>query len=423
MGGMRGSAGVAKGGAEMGRPSLRERLGEAWKAFSVSYDSSMGLGSWLYGTLPGSRVDYEREAGPPWLNSAVSICLSWIADNFPEPDLQVVRRRPDGIAEPAAGHPLLDLLERPNPYHDGDALWTATLLSYVVDGNAYWIKSRSAGGTVRSLWYAPHWLVRPAWPADGSEFISHYVYSVGGREVRYGREDVVHFRYGLDPENPRLGLSRVKPVLREVFTDNEAATYTAALLKNAGVPSVILSPADAQVTVKEPQRQAIKELWKEGTTGDRRGEPLVPSVAVKVDQLSWSPEQLRLEKIRQVPEARICGALRISPMAVDLDVGLERSTYSNKQDARRAAYHDCLIPLQKRMARCLTHSLLPDLRLDPTEQVAWDYSRVAALGEDRAQLFARLSQGYRSGWLKRSDARSAAGLPVSPEDDVYAGGA
>jgi hypothetical protein len=33
----------------------------------------------------------------------------------------------------------------------------------------------------------------------------------------------VHFRFGLDPDDPRKGYSPLKSVLREVFTDDEAA--------------------------------------------------------------------------------------------------------------------------------------------------------------------------------------------------------
>ena len=51
----------------------------------------------------------------------------------------------------------------------------------------------------------------------------------------------MHFRFGLDPENDRKGRSPLAGVLREVFTDDEAANYTASLLRNMGVPGIIVS--------------------------------------------------------------------------------------------------------------------------------------------------------------------------------------
>lgn len=190
-------------------------------------------------------------------------------------------------------------------------------------------------------------------------------------------------------------------------------------MKNAGVPSVVLTPADGQVTIKEPQREAIKALWAESTTGDNRGKPLVPSVALDVKHISWSPEELGLDKVREIPEARICAAIRISPMALDLKVGLERSTYSNKAEARKGAYYDCLLPLQKRFAHTLTRWLLPEHTGDSRDRLGWDYSRMLALTEDEDKRYSRISVGYKAGWLRRSDARSLAGLASRPEDEVY----
>jgi hypothetical protein len=51
--------------------------------------------------------------------------------------------------------------------------------------------------------------------------------------------------------------------------------------------------------------------------------------------------------------------------------------------------------------------------------VIFDRSAVAALQEDRNELFKRESDAYRFGIKKRSEARSALGLETEPEDEVY----
>jgi HK97 family phage portal protein len=368
----------------------------------------------LGGLLPGSRFDYVREAGDPRDNGAVAVCLGWIGDNFPEPRLMVERAAGEGPPVPVAGHALPRLVEDPNPYYDGDALLAATAMSYSAFGNAYWLKVRDRAGRVRELWFLPHEQVRPAWPEDGSEFLSHYVYRVEGREFSLPRRDVVHFRFGFDPRNPRLGLSRLWPVLREVVTDNQASTLMAALLRNMGIPGLLVTPTSEDAELDDGQAETLKRLVAQMTTGENAGRAIVPGVRVKVERLGLTPEELVFEKIRQLPEARICAALRIPAMVVGLSVGEHQRTYANLAVARRSAYEDCLVPMQRRFAAALNRQLLPELGDASRERVSWDYSRVAALQDDRTELFQQNTLGVQGGWMSRNEARVRVGLPRRP---------
>jgi hypothetical protein len=103
----------------------------------------------------------------------------WVMRTFTESQAIVERRVEDNRWEHVVDHPLEQLMDRPNDAYDGDALWKGTCLSYVMDGNAYWLKVRNRFGDVMQLWYLPHWLVQPAYPADGRFFITHYNYSPG----------------------------------------------------------------------------------------------------------------------------------------------------------------------------------------------------------------------------------------------------
>ena len=78
------------------------------------------------------------------------------------------------------GHPLTERMRRPNPYIGDVHLIQATALSYLVSGNAYWLKARNGRGVPGEFWWVPHWTVRPKWPDDGSAFVTHYEYRPGG---------------------------------------------------------------------------------------------------------------------------------------------------------------------------------------------------------------------------------------------------
>src|SRR5262245_44497243 len=68
--------------------------------------------------LPGTNIDWRRQAGDLWDNSVVRSALKWQEDACAEPLLVV--RRPDpadgGKLKPVLNHRLVRLLENPNPF-------------------------------------------------------------------------------------------------------------------------------------------------------------------------------------------------------------------------------------------------------------------------------------------------------------------
>ncbi|MCH7552493.1 MAG: phage portal protein [Chloroflexi bacterium] len=240
-------------------------------------------------------------------SSIIMASVNWIARTFPEAPPMMWAKDSKGSLEAVTDHPLVSLLRRPNAFYSGSVLWMATLLSFVLDGNAYWIKVRNAVDGPIELWYQPHWLISPKWPVGTTtEYITHYEYMTSTGLKRAETSDVVHFRFGLDPNNVRLGLSPLKALFRELWTDEEASNFTATLLRNQGVPGLIISP-DGEMAVA-PSRDEIKEaqaFFDQRTTGDHRGRSMFMMGPTKVDQFGFNPEQMSLALLRQIPEERV----------------------------------------------------------------------------------------------------------------------
>ena len=146
---------------------------------------------------------------------------------------------------------------------------------------------------------------------------------------------------------------------------------------------------------------------------------VVNASALKVERLGLSPEQMVLDKFRRIPESRLAGALRIPAMTVGLSVGDEQRTFSNYAQSRRAAYEDCLGPMQRRFARQLSKDLLPELGGRSNERVGWDYTQVIALQDDRIEVYRQSTMAVRGGWMKVNEARQRAGMAPDPGQDVY----
>ena len=109
----------------------------------------------------------------------------------------------------------------------------------------------------------------------------------------------------MDPSNHRKGYSKIRAILKEIFSDDEASAWISALLRNQGVPGVVISPAKTEVRVGTLAAQAIKNDFKNKTTGDARGEPIILTVPVDIEQFGFNPEQMNLSGVTNKAEERI----------------------------------------------------------------------------------------------------------------------
>lgn len=392
------------------------------KAAAISFAGSGGgglAGSWGSSLYPGSRFNYQQAAGSGYDSSAVMACILWIARAFPEAPLRISTRAADGSEEPQHDHPLPELLKQPNPFYSGALLWMATVAEYTIDGNAYWRKLRNANGGIAQLWYVPGRFITPRWPADGSEFISHYEYNPNGRPETIDLADIVHFRFGVDPNNPRKGLSPLASALRELYSDNQAATFSGALLRNLGVPGVILSPEAPEAIMTKGDSETIKQEFKSKFTGDNAGDVMVIGASTKVSVLAWSPQQMDLRSLRRLPEERISAVLGVPAVVAGLGAGLDRSTYSNMKEAREAAYEHNIIPTQRLFAADIRAQLLPDYGDPAALLVDFDNTKVRALQDDQNALAVRAKTLVEGGIQSVGEGRRMMGLNADESHDFY----
>ena len=371
-------------------------------------------GSFLNNLFSRSNIDFEQEVGDVTKNSLVMAAVRWVGNTLPEARLIVTKPGKSGKQEEIPNHGLVRLFMRPNDYYSGSTLLKCFALSWIVDGNVFFLKVRNNAGKVVALHYLPHWLVEPRWTPDGSEFISYYVYKVDGREQRFEATEIVHISDGMDVLT-RRGMSPLRSVLRELFSDNEAANFSSALLLNSGIPPYIITSKDGV----DIDADGLKEAIKRQTTGDNRGDPIVASGGIEVKQLSFDPQSLDLKQLRRLPEERVAAVLGIPGIVLGFGSSLDRSTYSNYQQGKEAAYESYIIPLLRHIEDELTHQLLEDFETDQTAVVSHDLSQVRVLQDDQNELYKRLDTGVRGGWIKRSEARQQVGLEVNAEDDVY----
>jgi HK97 family phage portal protein len=369
--------------------------------------------------IPGTRIDYAGKVGDGLASSVVMAPIQFIQRTFPEAFLELARAR-NGKETIHQRHSMLSLIEKPNDYYSGQDLWSATIFSYLW-GDAYWRIVRGGGRRPDALYYVPSWEMEPR--GTKTVLITHYRHTAPGTVPEdIPREDVIHFRNGINPRNLRVGLSQLFSALREIFGDAEASNYTAALLKNFGVPGVVMSPDMSDPgALSSIDVDAVRAYLKQKFSGDSRGEPFVSSLPVKLHQFGFDPKQMVLKEVRDLAEERVCAAIGISPAVVGFGSGLEQTAVGATMTALIAlAWQSCIIPIQRALALTLQNRLLPEFEPRPDEwQVRWNRSKVAALQESRMEAAKVAEMLYRGDLAKRSEARGMVGLEVTPEDEGY----
>jgi phage portal protein BeeE len=367
----------------------------------------------------------------------------WHLRSIHEAPMRIVTKNADGeVVKRRARHAVLDLLDEPNEYYDGQTLLAMMSVSRILDGNGYALKIRDAStNEVFQIWYEPHFTIRPRCYGDGisdgaqilvndGKFISFYeVYrpaglaGASGQWFRMEVEDVVHTRVGIDPYNPMKGLSPFAALLADVYTDMQRAHFTATVLSNIGMIPFVVSPRDAGSSIKRKEAEVLKQSLEQQARQDR-GKPIVAGRAIRIDELGFSPRDMDLGALASIPEEHVAACL--GPNAYVLGFIPENSIFSNYIEARRDAMESYSVPLHKRLARDFTRDLFREWEQDKNVTLEYDFRNVLAMAEYWEGQFDMWGKAYQDGIAKRYDARKALLLPVEekksdeePGDHVY----
>jgi HK97 family phage portal protein len=390
------------------------------------YDSIQGS-NWGFNTqsgyFPSKLID---EMGDGLGNSAVVACINVLATSFAEPSIKVYKKI-DGGREIVDNHPMEILMKRPNEFSSGSVLAHYLVTSLSAHGDAFLLKVKNNKGQVVQLVpLMPNYVkVR----GNEKELITHYEYHAvkqkNGLNPEYlelPRENVVHIRQGMDPDDHRRGFSPLRSVMRELAGDEAAGQFAVALLHNMAVPGVILSPKDD--TMGGPSREeadAIAQAFKSKFSGANRGAPMIMTGAMDVDVVSFTPEQLNLTALRRLPEERVSSVLGVPAILAGLGAGLDAATYNNTRELREFFTEQKMIPLWSAVAAELTHQLLhKDFEENDYQyEAAYDLEQVRALASDKKDQVLTMNSGVQGGFVTIAEARKALGLEADESHEIF----
>ncbi len=350
-------------------------------------------------------------------SSAVANCVRALAFSFPEPQMIAYKDTPNGYQPAGILDPLQQLIRKPNP-DMGEAEFMQFVITYAsCGGNVYLWKERTKNGKVKYLWPFSDKDVMPVPGHDPSEgFVAGYRFDAGdGNYVYLTKEDVVQWKWMIDPEQPWRGIGAIEFAARDVQSDTESSRYTYSMFKNNAVPPVAVTLVEGDELTDEKHERLI-QAWRKRYGGENTGDPAFLESGMSIQKLGLNMQELDLTELKNVPESRICGAFGVPPTIALLYVGLKRSDYGDGM-ARKSFTETTLVALWRTFSSEMTASLSDEF--GGGYILLFDLNQVKALQENVNELWTRLMTAAEKGLITRADFKRGVGMKAGPEDEVY----
>jgi HK97 family phage portal protein len=352
--------------------------------------------------------DYAAFAREGYMSNAIVYrCVRMIAETAAAVPLLLYRGDEEII-----NHPLLDLMQRPNPVQVGPEFLEALFGYLLVAGNTY-IEGVAIDGDIREL----H-VLRPdrmkVVPGDDG-WPESYEYGVAGRSVRLSGECVPDVRTVLHMKlfhaaHDHYGMSPLEAAATAVDLHNTAARWNKALLDNSARPSGALVYTSREGNLTTEQYERLKAELEQGFQGAlNAGRPLLLEGGLDWKSMSLSPKEMDFLEAKNSAAREIALALGVPPMLLGIPGD---NTYANMAEATRGFWRQTVIPLVGRSSKAISRWLAPSW--DRNLELRPDFDAVEALSPEREALWARLD---KASFLTVNEKRAAAGYsPISGND-------
>lgn len=315
---------------------------------------------------------------------------------------------PWGRIEEIEDHPLLELIERPNPWQGQAAFFESLVGFLLLSGNSYVLAVGPERGMPRELY-----LLRPdrvqVLP-DERNLVRGYRYTVNGIPHDYVNGEVLHIRL-FHPRNDWYGLSPVEAAARHVDQDNAATAWNTALLQNMARPPGALV---TEHNLEETQFRRLQEQIEQRYSGAKNaGRPLLLEGGLDWKQFGLSPADMDWLNGQKLSGRRIASVFGVPP---ELIGDSESKTYSNYKEARKALYQETVLPLLDRIRDDLNAWLVP--RFGQRLWLDYDRDEIEAIQEDRETVWRRAIDAVKAGVITPNEARAMLGYDEVPGGDV-----
>ena len=310
-------------------------------------------------------------------------------------------------------HPLLDILEKPNPFTNRIEFLRQLYSFRLTTGNGYTYAPRMEDGRTLEFYVMPSNLteiISGGWMQPVGSYRVQFTgstYDMDARDVLHTRNPNLDFETGYE----FYGMSPLKPLLKTVEKDVTNTEAQKAMMSNQGAAGVISPDLGADSLDDGTYKAMQARIDDRFNNSENKGKIMLASVKTSVQSLGLSSVEMGMLEDAKYNLQTYCRVYHV-PSMLFLD---DAATFNNFATARKAAYTDAILPLVEEfidgMNAWIVSSFGEGLILD------YDTSEIEELQNDKTASAQWLSQAW---WIPVGRKQEIMGeIPDAAMMDTY----
>lgn len=317
-------------------------------------------------------------------------------------------------------HPLVRLLNAPNPFMSRGQCWSTVVMDRYLGGNAYLLKARYQDGPFKGA-VGELWRLRPdrIRIVPDKETFCKYEYTIPGTTaITFEHRDVMHFKTR-NPLDDYYGMPPLLTISKRIDIDNFMAGFLQGFFERGGTgPGSILT---VKQKLSEQSKTDIRDRFHKQFGGPGGWHEMMI-----LDQAESTYQQMGLNRglrdalpaeLDHMSEARIAMVFGIPGSILGLLIGYESSSYANKRADWQVLWDVTMAPLLCDLDDVLNLSMVPEF--GGIDEVYFDLSDIKALQEDVDKLHDRARKNFQVGGWSFEEFRDATGMDPNPTEGTF----
>ena len=329
-----------------------------------------------------------------WVYAAVNAIATNLIQLPKVLDLQSTTEEKEMITE----HPVLELLEKPNPLMDGPTFWENIILDLMLPtpktkGGQCFIIAESGkelpvnlkkGEIPMEFYPFSDEFFKPILAKEDNSLLG-WEYNTGGaknKKILYKPEELIRIHL-VDPMNPLKGMAPIWPARQTLRSDIKSSKMNENYFdNNASLGGTLITDAELEGdTAKE-----LKDSFEEAYAGqDNAGRIALLHSGVRYEQFKQTHQDMQFLDQKKFTREEVLAVYRVPKFILTV---YEDLNFATANAAERAFWTMTLLPLDWRILRGFNNQWLNFLE-NGRYQLASDFSKVVALQPD---LTERLKQ-------------------------------
>ncbi|MDD2839527.1 MAG: phage portal protein [Rickettsiales bacterium] len=352
-----------------------------------SYYQPLGKAVW-------SDRNYEMFSREGYIKNVVGYkCISMLARSASSISFLLYDKKTN---EEIKNHPLIDLLNNPNPTQNRIEFFESLYSYKLISGNSFvkavFLRSENFQSPKELFILRPD---RISIIAGNFGIPIAYEYKVNSTKSTFyldkltGKSEILHIK-NFNPINDWYGLSPVEAASYAIDQHNESSKWNQAMLQNGAKPSgalMVKGDGDNSAFLTDEQFDRLKKQLNEEFSGsENAGKPLLLEGGLEWKEMSLSPADMDFLDAKHSCARDIAMVFGVPSQLLGIPGD---NTYSNLTEARLAMWEETILPMVDNILTALNNWLVP--MFDGNVELYYDKDKISALSSRQESYWNKIA--------------------------------